>query len=66
MIVAIDFTGSNGSPTAPTSLHYLNGNNLNQYQQALRAIGDILLNYDSDKIIPCFGFGAKPKFPGLK
>lgn len=62
LIVAIDFTGSNGSPTAPTSLHYINSNSLNQYQTALKSIGNILLNYDSDKSIPCFGFGAKPKF----
>jgi len=29
------------------------------------AIGNILLNYDSDKQIPAFGFGAKLKFPNM-
>lgn len=66
LIVAIDFTGSNGSPTANTSLHYINPNSLNHYQTALKQIGDILLNYDSDKSIPCFGFGAKPKYPDFQ
>lgn len=66
LIVAIDFTGSNGSPTSPTSLHYMNSNSLNQYQTAIRAVGEILLNYDSDKLIPAFGFGAKPKYPNFK
>jgi hypothetical protein len=31
----------------------------NQYQYAISAVGKILLNYDSDQRIPCFGFGAK-------
>ena len=61
--MAIDFTGSNGVVTHPTSLHYLNQYSLNSYQQAIMAIGNILLNYDYDKRIPAFGFGAKLKFP---
>lgn len=65
LIVAIDFTGSNGSPSSPTSLHYMNPMKPNQYQITLRAVADILLNYDSDKLVPSFGFGAKPRFPGL-
>jgi hypothetical protein len=64
MIIAIDFTGSNGTPTSPSSLHFLNPNVLNQYQAAIMGIANILLNYDSDKRIPCFGFGAQPHFPG--
>jgi hypothetical protein len=61
--VAIDFTGSNGVPSQPTSLHYINKNAPNQYQKAIMAVGSILLNYDYDKMIPAFGFGAKPHFP---
>lgn len=30
------------------------------------AIGNILLNYDSDKFIPAFGFGAKIRFPQMR
>jgi hypothetical protein len=37
----------------------------NQYQIVLDAVSKILLNYDSDKKIPAFGFGAKPHFPFL-
>lgn len=39
MMVAIDFTGSNGVPHSPTSLHYMNPNAPNQYQQAILSIG---------------------------
>lgn len=54
LVVGIDFTGSNGSPTSKTSLHYFdprNKDSLNQYQQAILAIGSILLNYDHDKLV---------------
>ncbi len=64
MMIAIDFTGSNGTPISPNSLHYMNPNSMNQYQTAIMSIANILLNYDSDKRIPCFGFGAQPRFPG--
>ena len=64
--VAIDFTGSNGSPTHPNSLHFMDPYKPNQYQKAIMAVGNILLNYDSDKMIPAFGFGAKPNFPTLR
>lgn len=63
--VAIDFTGSNGVPSQPNSLHFMYGKVPNQYQLAINAIGNILMNYDSDKRIPAFGFGAKPRFPRL-
>ncbi|CAG9334743.1 unnamed protein product [Blepharisma stoltei] len=60
LIVAIDFTASNMDPRDPQSLHYLNPNNMfNQYQSALFSVGEILLNYDSDKLVPFYGFGAK-------
>ena len=64
LIVAVDFTGSNGSPTAQGSLHYINSAQPNQYQLALRGVWDILSNYDSDHRIPAYGFGAKPHFNG--
>lgn len=64
LIASIDFTGSNGNPNTPSSLHYIgNPSQLNQYQQAILAVGEILLNYDYDKMIPVFGFGGKPKLP---
>lgn len=56
--VAIDFTASNGAPDHPNSLHN-RVMNKNEYLQALRAVGNILQYYDSDKEIPTYGFGAK-------
>jgi len=64
MMIAIDFTGSNGTPTNPSSLHYIRPDGgLNQYQTALVEVCDILLNYDFDKRVPVYGFGGKPNFP---
>jgi hypothetical protein len=59
--VAVDFTGSNKHPSSPSSLHYIDpdGVTLNPYQQALSAVSDILLHYDSDKKVPMYGFGGK-------
>lgn len=61
--IAIDFTGSNGIPTHPTSLHHINPMKPNQYQMAIDAVARILLNYDTDQRIPALGFGGKPRFP---
>ncbi|XP_073500897.1 copine-9 [Phyllobates terribilis] len=57
--VAIDFTASNGNPSQPTSLHYMNPYQLNAYGMALKAVGEIIQDYDSDKQFPAYGFGAK-------
>lgn len=65
MIVAVDFTASNGNPKTPSSLHYMDPNKPNQYQMAIEAVGQILLNYDSDKRIPSFGFGGQIRFPTI-
>ncbi|KAK7603007.1 hypothetical protein V9T40_003006 [Parthenolecanium corni] len=56
---AIDFTSSNGDPSHPQSLHYISGYNSNQYEQALKSVGDIIQDYDSDKMYPVLGFGAR-------
>lgn len=57
--VGIDFTASNGEPEQATSLHYMNPYAPNEYMQALTAVGEIIQDYDSDKLFPSFGFGAK-------
>ncbi|TNN00141.1 hypothetical protein fugu_011387 [Takifugu bimaculatus] len=57
--VAIDFTASNGNPSQPTSLHYMSPYQMNDYAMALRAVGEIIQDYDSDKMFPALGFGAK-------
>uniref|UniRef100_A0A8C9TZG2 Copine-3 n=2 Tax=Scleropages formosus TaxID=113540 RepID=A0A8C9TZG2_SCLFO len=57
--VGIDFTGSNGDPRSPDSLHYMNPNGMNQYLTALWSVGQVVQDYDSDKLFPAFGFGAQ-------
>ncbi len=32
LMLAIDYTASNGSPSHENSLHFIRGNHLNQYQ----------------------------------
>eukprot|EP00826_Nyctotherus_ovalis_P056715 TRINITY_DN7715_c0_g1_i5.p1 TRINITY_DN7715_c0_g1~~TRINITY_DN7715_c0_g1_i5.p1 ORF type:complete len:618 (+),score=175.02 TRINITY_DN7715_c0_g1_i5:73-1854(+) len=57
--IAIDFTASNGYPRSKSSLHYFNPKT-NPYINAIQSIGRVLQEYDSDKNIPVFGFGAQP------
>ena len=54
--MAIDFTGSNGDPRQPHSLHYLD--NRNQYLSAIQSVGSVLQYYNTDKMINLYGFGA--------
>jgi hypothetical protein len=56
MMVAIDFTGSNGDPADPKSLHYLSRGVLNDYELAIKNVGEILAKYDSDQLYPVWGF----------
>uniref|UniRef100_A0A9J7Y8G8 Copine 8 n=2 Tax=Cyprinus carpio TaxID=7962 RepID=A0A9J7Y8G8_CYPCA len=49
----------NGQQMPPTSLHYMNPYQLNAYAMALKAVGEIIQDYDSDKMFPALGFGAK-------
>mmetsp|Transcript_24904 Transcript_24904/g.24575 ORF Transcript_24904/g.24575 Transcript_24904/m.24575 type:complete len:336 (-) Transcript_24904:29-1036(-) len=60
MMVAIDFTGSNGDYTERNSLHYLSNSAQNEYERAMWAVGSILDNYDMSKMYPVFGFGGMP------
>jgi hypothetical protein len=58
--VAIDFTGSNGDPRKPGTLHYIHPDDtLNDYEKAVTAVGSIVARYDSDQKFPVWGFGAK-------
>lgn len=66
LTVGIDFTGSNGNPTDLSSLHFFNPripDAINFYQKAILAIGQIVLNYDHDKMVPTYGFGAVVNYP---
>ena len=52
LIVAIDFTGSNGDPRVPGTLHYRGNGLKTDYEKAILAVGNILSNFDSDKKFP--------------
>ena len=65
LMVAIDFTGSNGNPSFSNSLHYINPDGSdNAYMKAIRSVGSILAAYDKDQMFPAYGYGAK--FPDGK
>lgn len=58
--IAIDYTGSNGDPRIPGTLHYIYPDGtLNDYEKAITAVGSVIARYDSDQKFPVFGFGAK-------
>ena len=49
-----------GNTNNPTSLHYKDpSGRLNQYQTAIMSVGEIIQDYDSDKMFPALGFGAR-------
>ena len=59
MAIAIDFTGSNGNPSSPTSLHAIKPGLPNDYERAIFSCGNIVAYYDYDQQFPAFGFGAE-------
>ena len=63
LTIAIDYTGSNGASSLPTSLHARNSSN--QYEKAITAVGQILIAYDYDQLVPVYGFGGRPGFPNF-
>jgi hypothetical protein len=66
VITAIDFTASNGYYDQPNSLHRITPGFLNDYKAVIASVCEILLNYDSDKLIHTYGFGGCPSgFPQL-
>ncbi|XP_043566868.1 copine-1-like isoform X1 [Chiloscyllium plagiosum] len=57
--VGVDFTGSNGDPHSSDSLHYISPNGVNEYLTAIWSVGQVVQDYDTDKLFPAFGFGAQ-------
>jgi len=43
----------------PGSLHYQSADSLNDYEEAITAIGDALASFNNAKEHPAWGFGAK-------
>lgn len=59
LVTAIDFTASNGNPKNKSSLHYIDQNgNMNQYETTISKVFSVLEAYDTDKLIPVYGFGG--------
>jgi hypothetical protein len=64
LAVAIDFTGSNGDPLSPQSLHFIDpSGKYNAYQDAISSVTSVLEQYDSDKKYSVYGFGARVRLP---
>lgn len=51
MQIAIDFTGSNGDPRTPSSLHYINPQGYNEYLAAIWAVGNVIQDYDRFELL---------------
>lgn len=56
--VAVDFTASNRFAKDPESLHYRNKDGENYYSVTIRAVGEIVEDYDYDRHFPALGFGG--------
>jgi len=62
LMIAVDFTASNGNARNSNSLHFLGGERFgrqNDYQATIEKVGSILAAYDHDGLVPAFGFGAR-------
>ena len=65
MLIGIDFTASNGNVYSTESLHYCSSSFENQYMRAIKAAGNVVAFYDTDNLIPAFGFGANVPNKGV-
>lgn len=60
MNVAIDLTRSNLGQSNPQSMHCtIHKEEDTAYATAIRALGEVIMTYDSDGMYPVYGFGAK-------
>ena len=58
LLIAIDFSESNGDPNNGDSLHYIDDVHPNQYERAIYTCGHMIAYYDYNQLFPAFGFGA--------
>ena len=56
--IGIDFTGSNGHPLDMNTLHCIIDDKPNDYEKVIKSIGNILSNYNKERLYPVYGFGA--------
>ncbi len=68
--IVIDFTGSNGDPRTPGTLHHLahvdpsspfytpGFDTMSEYMKAIKLLYNVVHGYDSDGMIPLWGYGA--------
>jgi Copine len=61
--IGIDYTASNGKQDDPDSLHFMGPSN--QYESVITTLGEIIEQYDDDKLLPVFGFGGVPSYMGI-
>lgn len=59
LVIGLDYTSSNGEYNKKSSLHYFDDQRKSCYEKALEEIASILLDFDNDKLVPLYGFGAK-------
>ena len=62
LVAAVDYTGSNGEYTQPSSLHFMGPSN--QYEAAILNVGQVVEPYDADRSFPVYGFGGIPRHMG--
>ena len=57
--MAVDFSKSNGDLKNKDCLHLINDDAENEYVLAIKSVGEIIEDYDTDKQFVCLGFGAQ-------
>ncbi len=57
-VFAVDMSSTNGNPRDPRSLQFNSRTTPNEYVVALREVGQVLAQYDTDKKFPAYGFSA--------
>ena len=68
LMIAVDFTASNGDPKTQQSLHHLwpeHSGRRNDYQATIETVGGILAAYDADGLVPAFGTSRRKQRPCL-
>eukprot|EP01099_Mayorella_cantabrigiensis_P008934 TRINITY_DN915_c0_g1_i2.p1 TRINITY_DN915_c0_g1~~TRINITY_DN915_c0_g1_i2.p1 ORF type:complete len:303 (+),score=62.74 TRINITY_DN915_c0_g1_i2:813-1721(+) len=58
LMIALDFTVSNGNLFFPGSLHFEDEKTVSEYAQAITAVANIIAPYDSDCVFPTYTFGG--------